>query len=321
MNNNRRMIWVDWMKVIGMYFIVAGHLFPAGYPYIYVFNVPLFFLISGFLFHNDINMNVFIKKIILNYVLPLFLIRTIMYFWERYIYLDTSQFISISQYWLFMIKGYQNCNGACWFIYSLILLRIVFQFMPNKISYIVTFGILLTIIAYYLHFKGIHRGNAILNITVAYQPFAIGVFLKRYKNQLDQYSPSLPSALGLLFFSILSIAICEKINGEVWVFNNGYGRSFLLYLLGMFNGAVGVYTLSKIFTQFAQTIIYTLSFGNILTLGFHQIFVNIINIYMEPMPYFSYIMAIIIILLFYPIIILCNNRFPILLGIYRTHKK
>ena len=30
----QRIIWVDWMKVLGMYFIIAGHFFPTGYTYI-----------------------------------------------------------------------------------------------------------------------------------------------------------------------------------------------------------------------------------------------------------------------------------------------
>ena len=42
-------LWVDWMKVLAMYFIIAGHLFVPGYKYIYVFSVPSFFILSGVL--------------------------------------------------------------------------------------------------------------------------------------------------------------------------------------------------------------------------------------------------------------------------------
>lgn len=45
-----RFYWVDWMKVIGMFLIIWGHLFPKhSCDFIYSFNVPLFFCISGFL--------------------------------------------------------------------------------------------------------------------------------------------------------------------------------------------------------------------------------------------------------------------------------
>ena len=43
-----RKIWIDWMKVIGMLFIVWGHFTPDLMKnFIYAFNVPLFFFISG----------------------------------------------------------------------------------------------------------------------------------------------------------------------------------------------------------------------------------------------------------------------------------
>lgn len=43
-----RIVWVDAMKGVGMYFIVLGHMFPKGLEFIYAFSVPLFFLLSGF---------------------------------------------------------------------------------------------------------------------------------------------------------------------------------------------------------------------------------------------------------------------------------
>ena len=46
----KRLNWVDWMKVLGMYVIILGHTFPEGLcAFIYSFSVPLFFFISGFL--------------------------------------------------------------------------------------------------------------------------------------------------------------------------------------------------------------------------------------------------------------------------------
>lgn len=48
-----RMSWIDWMKAWGMYFIVLGHFFSIGSAYVYVFNVPLFFIVSGFLYKYD----------------------------------------------------------------------------------------------------------------------------------------------------------------------------------------------------------------------------------------------------------------------------
>ena len=46
--NQDRSNWIDWMKVLGMLLIIIGHLTPPGYKYVYVFSVPLFFIISGY---------------------------------------------------------------------------------------------------------------------------------------------------------------------------------------------------------------------------------------------------------------------------------
>ena len=47
-SGGKRMVWIDWMKAIGIYLVVLGHFFSVGEKFIYVFHVPLFFLISGF---------------------------------------------------------------------------------------------------------------------------------------------------------------------------------------------------------------------------------------------------------------------------------
>lgn len=46
----QRKVWINWAKVLGMLAIIYGHCFPEGMSnFIYAFNVPVFFLISGYL--------------------------------------------------------------------------------------------------------------------------------------------------------------------------------------------------------------------------------------------------------------------------------
>lgn len=313
--NRQRIFWIDWMKVIGMYLIITGHLFPVGYTFIYVFSVPLFFLISGFLCKQEQSHLVFWLKIFYNYITPIFIIRTIMYFWEKYISVDPNHFMSIFDYWLFMLKGYQNCIGACWFIYTLIIIRVLFQYFHSLKATILIF-LFLTGIAIYLNTTNIHRNNAIINTTVAYQPFALGYYLRQYKNRFISFHPSFNTAITIIVFCSLLIVLCGILNGEVWLYNNGYGRSFTLYLIGAICGALLVYTISKLIDSQFKSIIYILSFGNIITLGFHQLFVNIIRIHFNSSSYYPYIWGLVILLVFYPIILFCKSYFPIILGFY-----
>lgn len=317
---NGRITWIDRMKVIGMYFIIAGHLFPIGYKYIYAFSVSLFFLISGFLHKRESSHLVFWKKILFNYVIPVFCIRTIMYFWERLIYTGSDIFLNLFEYWTFMLKGYQNCIGACWFIYTLILIRILFQYLPYTKAHFLLF-ILFTCTAIYLNKQNIHRNNAILNLTVAYQPYAIGYLIKRFKSQFDAYQPSLLTIVISLIISISLLFLCGKYNGNVWLYNNDYGCSIFLYIISTLCGASFVFHLSKINKIYNKNIILTLSIGNIVTLGFHQIFINLIRIYLPPLPYLSYLLAVLILLSFYPITRLCQVYCPFVLGNFHSSKE
>ena len=317
----QRIIWVDWMKVLGMYFIIAGHFFPTGYTYIYIFSVPLFFFLSGFLNKKEDNRFTFWRKILYNYCLPLFLIRTIMYLWEWLTYSDT--FLSIFQYWSFMFKGYQNCNGTCWFIYTLILLRIIYQYIPKKLHILlfVTF----TITAIWLNSQNIHKNNAIINLTVAYQPFFLGYILQRYKRLITSYKPSTRILFYMFTYGLISVGICGRINGNVWLYSNGYGNYFLIYLWGIINGTILIYSISMLLNnlcQYAKQVILTLSIGNIVTLGFHPIFISLCNRHQVHNLFFDYLLAFIILVLFYPIIVLCQYYCPLILGIYkRTQRK
>ncbi len=310
-----RIQWIDWMKVIGMYFIIAGHLFPIGYTYLYIFNVPIFFLISGFLCKFENSNLIFIKKIFFNYICPVFIIRTIMYFWERYIYINSDQFIDLFEYWMYMLKGQQNCIGACWFIYTLILTKFLFQFISNNKILIVIY-LFLTGIAVYFNIYNIHKNNAIVNIIVSYQPFAIGYYLRQYREALIKYQASSLSIILLLSFSLFIIFLCGRTNGNVWLYQNGYGKSIVLYHIGVVSGTLFLFTLAKLFDKRKYRFISILSTGNILTLGFHQFFVNVIKMYYHTNNFLPYVLAFIILIVFIPLIIICKSYFPFLLGLY-----
>ena len=74
---SKRLIWVDWMKVIGIYLIVVGHFFPPGETFIYVFSVPVFFLISGILCKKERTVRSFWSKLWHNLMLPCYLFCTL----------------------------------------------------------------------------------------------------------------------------------------------------------------------------------------------------------------------------------------------------
>ncbi len=133
--SNGRMMWIDWMKAIGIYLIVYGHLFSVGHWYVYTFSVPLFFLISGFLCKREENLSLFWKKIWYNLVLPLLLISFINYAIGSIFAIIKGNY-DVGGLWKFLIDlllGFHSSVGSLWFVYTLILLKIIHQHLPiNK---------------------------------------------------------------------------------------------------------------------------------------------------------------------------------------------
>lgn len=176
-----RLVYIDWMKVIGMYFIIAGHMFSAGHDFMYTFSVPLFFLISGFLFRYETQQRVFWKKLFYNLVLPCLLICLIVLAVESIARLLLGKFdIQIVYHRILnIILGHQGKGliggglGMCWFIYTLIICKLIQQLVHHsQIGKVIVLLICLSI-AFFYNRNGEFVYNSFMNVTLAY-PFFLG---------------------------------------------------------------------------------------------------------------------------------------------------
>ena len=306
-----RILWIDWMKTMGMFFIILGHFFSIGYTYIYVFSVPLFFVISGFLTRKEEQHAIFWKKLFFNLIVPMGIICLALYFWK--VHISTLGFMSLPAYIIGASIGSQECLDTCWFVYTLIILKIIFQYTPQDKHIHFFIFISLTITAYILNGLGIQGKNAILNITVAYQPFIIGYYLKQWRNQLcSSWEPALE--VFLLLVSIILVWVCGHFNGDVWMYRNGYGNYFSLYLIGTIAGTTHIYILCKHLPARLEFIATTISKGNILILGFQMVFIYICRQYFPDKSLLDTLFSLLILLLFIPIIIFAEHYLPYLLG-------
>lgn len=308
--NDTRIARIDWMKVIGMYFIILGHFFPWGYVYIYVFNVPVFFIISGYLCKKEEVHIIFWKKIILNYTLPLLFICTAMFLWNYLSWNEKDRYIKSIYFFYYALIGSQKCLGTGWFIYTLIILKIIFQYSPSTtISNLFSFCLFSFISVLFQHYN-IHHFNAIENVAIAYPLFLIGHILCKRRKAINSFHDT-RTLLLLSLFAIIIICFCGKTNGEVWVYNNDYGRSYILFLIGSMCGTILLYTISVMMENRFSSIIQTLSIGNIITLGFHPIIIAQIG---PQDGFIAYATSFIILFSFYPITLLAKKYFPYILG-------
>lgn len=315
------------MKAIGMYFIIAGHIFLNGYEYIYVFSVPLFFLISGYLGHREENAKVFWRKMFFNLILPCILIAFILHAEHilTQIRLHTFEWFSIPRHFFNCIIGNLGLEsveggiGICWFIYTLVICKVIQQFLSrNRVTHIGVIVVCLTLAIWY-NVSDLHLCNAWTNTTLAYPLYATGGGYKSVN--LKRCNPKRWWLFLALFGSIITVYLIGRFNGAPWMYDATYGKNIILFFVGGIAGSSAVYIISYLFKDYKLSAIVTLSKGTIIILGFHQLLIRAFD--RLPAAFHSliaeYVAALFILLTFIPIIQLSEKYFPVLLG-YRAGK-
>lgn len=323
-----RFYWIDWMKAIGISLIVYGHFFSLYDIYVYVFSVPLFFLISGFLTKQETDIKVFWKKILFNLVVPMVIICSTDYLIRSakgYVQTLTWSENPLS-FIVRLLIGTQGALGAFWFVYTLIILKIVFQFTKKPYLHIV-WTILFLACAYIINNNdvvicGKHLNAfpwAILNAFVAYPFFIIGHYFQTWKQQIASYKIGKGTIIWILT-CLFIVFLCGHKHKYVYLYNCGYGDNIFLFLVGGVAGSALIFFVSKVLERIHWKAITDISIGTTLILGFHFHFIAIFRHFFKTSSIADALFTIIIVLLFVPIIRLCAAYVPIVMGKYRIKK-
>lgn len=316
MGTNIRYNWIDWMKAIGIFLIVYGHYFSYGDTYIYVFNVPLFFIISGYLYKKEISIKVFWKKTMYNLIIPMLILIILvqLYLLARKMLSVPITLNEIRDIGINIILGQHKQYGPCWFIYTLALIRILRFYLPEKRIRSVSIFIIFAFIIFscYLSYEKMFIGNAYVNVCVAYPFFAIGEHLQKYKDTINSFS-SKAWIIFIIIVSTIIVLLCGKYNGNIWMYKNDYGLSFILFILGGCVGTVSIFGISKLLNSYKSRIVEDISIGSLIIIGLHLQLIN----YTKITPSLDVISAMILTLMFVPVIRLAKKYCPLIIGIYR----
>jgi Acyltransferase family. len=133
--------------------MVLGHFFSVGNKFIYVFHVPLFFVISGYLLKKESDPSVFWKKLWYNLMVPMLLMIVIKFSITCIVQLVDGSFELMSIYWFLrnVLFGMVSGFGVLWFVYTLIIQKTIFQFCSSKISFYVFVLVMLSLAYVYNH--------------------------------------------------------------------------------------------------------------------------------------------------------------------------
>lgn len=142
------------------------------------------------------------------------------------------------------------------------------ELLPDKKCIGIILAILFSVVAITLKRSGIFAQNAYINVMLSFPFFYIGMLLKAYKATINKKEQS--SIYFLVFsFAVIITLLCSIYNGNVWVYMNDYGNSYLLYLIGGLSGTTLIFIICKWLDKVKLSIVSTISTGSIIILGLH----------------------------------------------------
>lgn len=251
MEETKRIDEVDILKGIGIILMITGHIeFGSVYDkWIHSFHMPMFFIISGFLFHvKDVSLFNFIKRKSKPLLIPYFLFALIHYlFWIILCLiknnLSISNLLNPLEHIFFINTSGMPIAGALWFLTSLFLVEIIYFIILKNFSsswrrfLVFIFSILGCIIPKYFRLP--------FGADISFM--AIGLFEIGYALKMIYEKKTIEYKSFSFIFIILASIICF-FNGYVNVRNGEYSNVVLYYSCASLM-TIGLFCICKIWTN------------------------------------------------------------------------
>jgi len=145
-----KIIWVDTFKGLGILAVVLGHIYIGEISRsIYIFHMPLFFFLSGYLFKPTLEYKKYLIKKIVHLLIPYFFFLTPIYI--SYNGLPSLNLKEIAIYFSEPIIGGRMLTGSLgvfWFVTCLFLTQQLMNYLINKLNsknLLVLMGLFITI--------------------------------------------------------------------------------------------------------------------------------------------------------------------------------
>ena len=326
--------WIDWGKSIAIFLVIWGHvpMQSETHTIIYSFHMPLFFLISGYLYNPKGTIKEELYKDLKTLLLPYLIYQFIFYpYWFVRELIVPHQVINIHNSIiqpLIQSLSSDPINGPTWFIYCLFMIKIYSYTIQKKQSiYWLTAGIsslVSILICYWLNQHSIYGTYATHSFFALQIFFFTGQALKRTK--IKNIANSLHQSIIWLILSIVSFAT---------FFSMGYTSNYTTlpeivnFHLLRFTGSCMILGIGFILNQITSTINYNVSIGTMVILGIHWMFIGVFNFAIEKYlhidnitysTFIAFIISLLITAINYPLIIFCKKHIPLLLGKIRIPK-
>lgn len=186
-SSGSRFDFIDVLKGIGILLVVAGHIFPPPFRnIIFIFHMPLFFLIGGFLFKPSANFKHFFNKKFRQLIIPYIGFLLILYP-VQHIYLEselTLKLVIAPFIGGIALKGW---TGVFWFVTCFFITQQLFNILvirySEKLLFIVLVSFLISLInSEFFNFFWLPFNT---NVSLAALPYFFIGYVLRKKNKLN----------------------------------------------------------------------------------------------------------------------------------------
>lgn len=256
-----RITWIDIARGIGILLVLYGHgLNGDSYRYlIYSFHMPLFFFLSGIVYHHRKQENFlhFLKKNIKGILIPYFIFAILSYLlWVLNFGVEKITAEQIINHAYGVVygngnNGYLFFNVVLWFLPCLFITKVAFELVTRvseKKLFIVAALLLFSIFGYLfaVFYPGIKLPFGIETAVTTTVFFGAGYLLNRYRNLLNPFIAN--HTLILLLVSLILTITAAQINYNIYELQidlrlNRLNNYFLFYI-GALSGIFSTIVLS-----------------------------------------------------------------------------
>ncbi|MEG2606536.1 MAG: acyltransferase family protein [Mucinivorans sp.] len=329
-----RYIWLDYVRFIGIFLVVWGHMCAAGTTIniIYSFHMPLFFVISGYLFSRKKHTSflVFVKTKARQLLIPYVVFSVIAFlFWYflilRISTVDFGAFTAATLFWDFLSAQYIAYCLVLWFLPTLFLTECLYFIVSKWLSPLIVAIFFMALSFLYYHFVGEDLFWSADIVLVAVVFYAFGAILRQYGTKLLESASKIPiSVIGFTLCAVL-VVVFAGITGRLDMLSRNYGELYMFYLAGV-AGSMAIFFLGIILERIfgLVKVISYLGANSLIVYGLHIQVMTLIGGTFRRLPGVentilgqfvpSLIYAVVIMFVMIPVIYTINRYTPKLVG-------
>lgn len=336
MEIKKRIDWIDVAKGIGIIMVVLSHfsLSESDYAikFVFAFHMPLFFFLSGMVFNAEIPFKKFIFKKFKSIYVPFFVFLCIEYLICIITRYETLLIKDVVAEFVFQATGFDLgndsylFNGPIWFLCALFFAETAFYFIAKKnniILYIVTIVVSL-ICTYFVDFRLPFGIGYIFSSSIF---MASGCIVNKIMKtcNFQKFEKNKIAFISIFALCFLILFFTADLNDMMVMRTFSYGNYFL-FIVNSFLGIVMIIAISIILQK--NRVLRFYGKNSIILLCLHLYFTdklvpivfNILSVDASVLQNVYYCRAIqmlflfVIIVCFYPIILLVNKYFYFVFG-------